>query len=114
MSYDCPLRGPATGARLQNLGLPEIYFKGAPSKREQKRMRKAYREHAKKNGDTISAMNKGQYKQAVERAFFNRLQAENAVRREECRKNQINSLNPEKAARMQAIRDAWARVSNKN
>jgi len=113
MSLDCPLRGPATGARLQNLGLPDIYKQGAPSRNEQRKMRKSYKAHAKANGDEIGGMDKRQYKSVIRRSLVLSIRAENQARWKERESNRLNSLNPVKAAQVQAIRDAWARVKAK-
>ena len=73
-------------------------------------MRKAYRDHAKARGDTLNALNKGQYRSAARRALWRSIQAEKAARIQEHKNNSLNSLNPEKAARIQALRDAWIRT----
>jgi len=113
MSFDCPLRGPATGARLEQQGLPEIYKNGRGEKRDRTRMRKACKEHAKANGDHISAMTKTQYKIAVTRQFWKGERAKRDASWKQYQESKLHSLNPQKAARVQAIRDAWAKVKAK-
>ena len=101
-----PLRGPASGGQLTDMGLPEIFRNGKQTKAERARMREAAKTSAQTHGDTIGAMNKHRYKAAVRSAIF---AAQNAERK---RRKEIgmNSLDPVKAARVQAMRDAWARV----
>ena len=98
----------ATSGEWESLGLPEIYKKkGRPTRDERTKMRRAYKASAQKHGDTIGAMGKQQYKKAVRNALFISMQA----KRRERENNKLHSLNPEKAAKVQAIRDAWARVT---
>lgn len=108
MSMDCPLRGPATGARLEKLGQPEI----KQVKSDLVKLRASVKQIAKDTDDTIGAMNKHQYKRAVRHQFFAELKAEKSVRAKEYQQNKLHSLNAEKAARVQAIREAWARTQS--
>jgi len=106
MSMDCPLRGPATGARLENLGQTDI----KQVKADLIKLRASVKQIAKDTGDTIGAINKHEYKRAVRHQFFAGLRAEKSVRAKEYQQNKLHSLNAEKAARVQAIREAWART----
>jgi hypothetical protein len=106
MSMNCPLRGPATGARLEKLGQPEI----KQVKADLIKLRASVKQIAKDTGNTIGAMNKQQYKRAVRHQFFARLRAEKSRRAKKYQQNKLHSLNAEKAARVQAIREAWART----
>ena len=108
MSMDCPLRGPATGARLEKLGQPEI----KQVKADLIKLRASVKQIAQDTGDTVGAMNKHEYKRAVRHQFFAGLRAEKSVRAKEYQQNKLHSLNAEKAARVQAIREAWARAQS--
>ena len=108
MSTDCPLRGPATGARLERLGQTEI----KQVKADLIKLRASVKQIAKDTGDTVGSMNKHEYKRAMRHQFFAGLKAEKSVRAKEYQQNKLHSLNAEKAARVQAIREAWARTQS--
>ena len=73
-------------------------------------MRRAAIAHAKAHGDTLNTLTKTEYRRRVTKGLTNSLRVENKTRLKEWLNNKLHSLNPEKARKIQAIREAWERV----
>lgn len=97
----------ATSAWLEARGHEEI----KNVKADRLKLRKACKEIAKAAGDKLGAMNKMQYRWHICKAVTSGLFWQDVARKRENRANRLNSLNPVKAARIQALRDAWAKTA---
>ena len=108
--YHTSRRGPATASKLEQLGVSDVK---PPTRAEKAAMRKAYREHAERHGQVLESLSKREYKKAVIRQHWAGQKAKDEASRRQYQDSKLNSLNKEKAARVQAIREAWARVKEK-
>jgi phenylacetate-coenzyme A ligase PaaK-like adenylate-forming protein len=97
----------ATTGYLQDRGHKEI----KSVKADRIKLRKACKKIAKESGDKLEAMTPNQYRWHIRRALENGIFWQKVAKQRENKANRLDSLNPVKAARMKALREAWAKVT---